>query len=63
VENKRVTFFDCLGLLFIALKLTGAIEWSWWAVLAPLYVPAAASFCVGLVVGFINGLRKRRGLI
>lgn len=26
-----------LGVLFIALKLTGYIAWSWWLVLLPLY--------------------------
>lgn len=26
-----------LGILFIALKLTAVIDWSWWLVLIPLY--------------------------
>lgn len=30
-----------LALLFIGLKLTGHIDWSWWWVLAPLWGPAA----------------------
>lgn len=32
-------FSDALGLLFIALKLTGLITWSWWFVTAPLWGP------------------------
>lgn len=40
-ENKKsesgITFFTLLGLLFIALKLTNFIDWSWWVVLLPLY--------------------------
>lgn len=28
-----------LGVLFVALKLTGHIDWSWWWVLAPFWVP------------------------
>lgn len=28
-----------LLLLFIALKLTGVIAWSWWWVLSPFWVP------------------------
>jgi len=32
-------FFDLLTILFIGLKLTGHITWSWWAVLAPIWVP------------------------
>jgi len=32
------TFLGLLGLLFIALKLTGIIDWSWWLVTLPLYI-------------------------
>lgn len=28
-----------LLILFITLKLTGVIDWSWWWVLAPFWVP------------------------
>ena len=34
-----VGFFGLLTLLFIALKLTGYITWSWWCVLAPMWIP------------------------
>ena len=36
-----VGFFGALALLFIALKLTGYITWSWWWVLAPMWIPIA----------------------
>lgn len=36
-----VGFFGLLTLLFIGLKLGGAITWSWWWILAPLWVPFA----------------------
>lgn len=37
-----VGFFSALlGVAFIVLKLIGVIGWSWWWVLAPLWVPAA----------------------
>lgn len=32
-------FWVLLGLLFIGLKLSGQIAWSWWLVLLPLYGP------------------------
>lgn len=28
-----------LGTLFVVLKLTGTINWSWWFVLAPFWIP------------------------
>lgn len=34
-----VSFLSLLTILFIALKLLGAITWSWWWVLAPLWIP------------------------
>lgn len=42
-------FFGMLSILFIALKLTGCINWSWWWVLAPLWGPLvllAFLFCL-----------------
>ena len=35
----EVRFIGMLSILFIGLKLTDNIDWSWWWVLAPLWVP------------------------
>ncbi len=43
-------FCGLLGLLFIALKLCGVIDWSWLWVLAPLWVPVALGISVVLIV-------------
>lgn len=40
-------FLSLLGLLFIGLKLSGIINWSWLLVLLPIYGPIA------LVLAFI----------
>jgi hypothetical protein len=37
-QSGGIGFLGFLTLLFIALKLTGFIAWSWWWVLAPLWV-------------------------
>ena len=34
-----ISFTGALQILFIALKLTGVIAWSWWWVLAPFWIP------------------------
>jgi hypothetical protein len=47
-------FFDGLLLLFIGLKLTGQIDWSWWWVLSP--VPIA--FLMGGVIVIFKILEK-----
>ncbi|MCQ2994046.1 hypothetical protein NLO95_07945 [Pseudomonas syringae] len=52
-----------LGVLFVGLKLTGFIDWSWWWVTAPFW-GALALFLVGAVIvliflAFVNLLKRR----
>jgi hypothetical protein len=40
--SSQDTFFtSLLTTLFIGLKLTGQVNWSWWWVLSPLWIPLA----------------------
>lgn len=52
-EIRRVGpgFLSCLLLLFIGLKLTGHIAWSWLWVLAPALIPLAVVLLAAAVVG------------
>jgi hypothetical protein len=34
-----MSILDGLALVFVTLKLMGAIDWSWWLVLLPWYGP------------------------
>jgi hypothetical protein len=45
-----VGFAGALTLLFIGLKLGHVIDWSWWWVLAPLWITFAIAAVVLLVV-------------
>lgn len=57
-SSGGIGFFGALGLLFIGLKLGGAISWNWWWVLAPLWVPAAigiAFVCVLIAAAALGG--------
>ena len=48
-----IAFVDLLAILFIALKLTGYVDWSWWFVLSPLFVgPGILLICFALIVIF-----------
>ncbi len=40
-SSGGIGFFGALAILFIALKLTGYIAWSWWIVLSPIWGIAA----------------------
>lgn len=48
-----IGFGGLLALLFIGLKLTGYINWSWWWVLAPIWIPLAIVLAIGVVAGVI----------
>jgi hypothetical protein len=54
-----------LTLLFIALKLTGQIDWSWAWVLAPMWFPiffvVTSAVAVALVVSFFKLISRWRG--
>ena len=45
---------DLLVILFIALKLTGKIDWSWWWVLSPLWIGAGFGFVLLILVAIIE---------
>jgi hypothetical protein len=42
-----------LFLIFLVLKLTNFIDWSWWWVTAPLWIPAIAIILIVGVIGII----------
>ena len=53
-ENNSISggigFFGLLTILFIALKFTGYIDWSWWWVLSPVWIPIVI---IGIIILFI----------
>jgi hypothetical protein len=48
-NGNGIGFGSLLFLLFLGLKLTGHIDWSWWWVTAPLWIPLTLGI---LVFGF-----------
>ena len=55
----RISFLSILGLIFVVLKLTDSIDWSWWYVTLPswgLYalvgVIVLLIWCIGFLYGF-----------
>lgn len=49
-NSVGIGFFGLLTLLFIGLKLTGYITWSWWWVLAPIWGPIALAVAIMFLV-------------
>lgn len=49
-RSYGISFPAALALLFIALKLTGNIAWSWWWVLSPLWVWPLIVFVIAVAI-------------
>lgn len=47
---------DNFLLMFVALKLTGYVDWSWWWVLSPLW----GAFVLGVAVAIPPAYRKEK---
>jgi hypothetical protein len=57
-QNGGVGFLGLLTILFIALKLTNHIDWSWWWVLSPIWIPFLVVAGLVIVAGLLLGLAK-----
>ena len=45
-----INFLELLAIVFIALKLMGYIQWSWWLVLSPLWFPIILLILVLIII-------------
>ena len=51
--SSRIGFSGLLAILFIALKLTGVITWSWLWVLAPIWIPFVIIVFILIIAGIV----------
>jgi len=61
-SSGGVGLTGALFLVFLVLKLTGNITWSWWWVTSPLWMPVAfvlAIVIVAVIVLFIKEIIER----
>ena len=54
-------FLTIVEAFFVAAKLTGAVTWSWWAVLAPLWVYLAFTVLLLALYGVLTYIGEHRG--
>ena len=57
-DTKKVyvggtSFSNLLFLVFLVLKLTKVIDWSWWWVTAPLWIPFSMVFICFLILTIV----------
>lgn len=57
VNNSGIGLFGALTVLFVALKLTGYIHWSWWIVTVLIWAPLlviVTIFIIATIISIIN---------
>lgn len=58
----KIDFFGLLQIVFIVLKVTGLITWSWWMVFIPLWIELSIILIVLIIHAIIHKSEKlRRG--
>ena len=60
-SSSGISFTGALTVLFIGLKLTHVINWSWWWVLSPIWISALitiAFLIILLIAAIVAGLFK-----
>lgn len=56
--SKNSTIMFPLFLIFLVLKLTHTVDWSWWAVTCPLWIPPFIFISVLIMVGLMYVIKE-----
>lgn len=57
-NHVSLGFLDVLTLIFITLKLTNVINWSWWAVLSPIWIQLVLIIITVIVLLILKYFKK-----
>ena len=57
-KSSGLSLTMVLFIVFLVLKLTNNIDWSWWWVTSPLWIGLAIVIAVLLVIGLITVISK-----
>ena len=58
--SNGVSFAGFLTLLFIGLKLAGFIDWSWFWILSPIWIPFAIGVTIATTIAIVASFGKRK---
>ena len=56
-KSKSIGLSDVLFIVFLVLKLTNTIDWSWWWVTSPLWIPLALVIVLGVIAALITSIK------
>lgn len=54
-----MNFCEGITLVFVVLKLLGLINWSWWLVFAPIWIPVVLFMVCASIVVLCDELQKK----
>ena len=57
-NHVSLGFLDVLTLIFITLKLTDVVNWSWWAVLSPIWIQLVLIIITVIVLLILKYFKK-----
>ncbi len=52
-SSSGIGLTGVLFVVFLVLKLTGNIDWSWWWVTSPIWIPVALAFLFLIILMFV----------
>ena len=58
-SSGGIGFTGLLTVLFVGLKLTNVIAWSWWWVLSPIWIPLLLLMVILIVGGIVAALLEK----
>ena len=57
-NHVSLGFLDVLTLIFITLKLTDVINWSWWVVLSPIWIQLVLIIITVIILLILKYFKK-----
>ena len=61
-SSSGTGFFGVLQIVFVVLKLVGAIDWSWWWVLSPIWIGLIIDLLIMIAIYEVSSEKKiKRG--
>jgi hypothetical protein len=62
-QNRRlpsINLVDGIFLIFLGLKLAGKIDWPWFWVMSPIWIPLSVLILVAIMVGVSDRIKMKR---
>ena len=59
MKEGGISLGTVLFLVFLVLKLTEVIDWSWWWVTAPLWIPIGFVIALTVLLGVLSAIFDR----